>query len=51
MKITSEQVADALERVSILTSQIGNPRIRKMHKDPLIKFIKSVEQEIKKLNK
>jgi len=51
MDITSEQLADAFERVNILTAQIGNARIRKMHKEPLIKFLKLVEQQIKKENK
>lgn len=51
MEITSEQLADAFERVNILTAQIGNARIRKMHKEPLIKFLKLVEQQIKKENK
>jgi hypothetical protein len=50
-KITEELISDAFERVSILSSQIGNARIRKMHKDPLIKFLKLVEQEFKKQNK
>ena len=51
MEITSEQLADAFERVDILTAQIGNARIRKMHKEPLIKFLKLVEQQIKKEKK
>jgi len=48
VKITAEQVADALMRLDILTAQIGNARIRKMHKDPLKQFIKAVEKEITK---
>lgn len=48
VKITAEQVADALMRLDILTAQIGNARIRKMHKDPLKQFIKAVEKELTK---
>lgn len=48
MTITKEQIDDALERLDILTAQIGNARIRKMHKDPLKKFIKAVEKELTK---
>ena len=48
VKITAEQIADALMRLDILTAQIGNARIRKMHKDPLKQFIKAVEKEITK---
>lgn len=48
MKITAEQIADALMRLDILTAQIGNARIRKIHKDPLKQFIKAVEKEITK---
>ena len=48
MAITKEQIADALERLEILTAQIGNARIRKMHKDPLKQFIKAVEKELTK---
>ena len=48
VKITAEQVADALMRLDILTAQIGNARIRKMHKDPLKQFIKAEEKEITK---
>ena len=50
-KITIEQVDDAIERVSILAAQIGNARIRDLHKKPLIKFLKLVEQEIKEQSK
>jgi len=48
MAITKEQIAEALERLDILTAQIGNARIRKIHKDPLKQFIKAVEKEINK---
>ena len=48
MKITAEQIADALMRLDILTAQIGNARIRKIHKDPLKQFIKAVEKELTK---
>ena len=48
MAITKEQIADALERLEILTAQIGNARVRKIHKDPLKQFIKAVEKEITK---
>jgi|TARA_R110000868_G_scaffold254463_1_gene511044 hypothetical protein len=48
MAITKEQIADALERLEILTAQIGNARVRKIHKDPLKQFIKAVEKELTK---
>jgi ABC-type Fe3+-citrate transport system substrate-binding protein len=48
MKITREQIAEAYKRLDILTAQIGNARIRKMHKDPLKQFIKAVEKELTK---
>lgn len=48
VQITAKQVADALMRLDILTAQIGNARIRKMHKDPLKQFIKAVEKEMTK---
>ncbi len=48
MAITKEQIAEALERLDILTAQIGNYRIRKIHKDPLKQFIKAVEKKLTK---
>ena len=48
MAITKEQIADALERLEILTAQIGNARVRKIHKDPLKQFVKAVEKELTK---
>lgn len=48
MTITREQIAEAYKRLDILTAQIGNARIRKMHKDPLKQFIKAVEKELTK---
>ena len=48
MAITKEQIADALEWLEILTAQIGNARVRKIHKDPLKQFIKAVEKELTK---
>ena len=46
MAITKEQIAEAYKRLDILTAQIGNARVRKMHKDPLKQFIKAVEKEM-----
>jgi len=51
MTITRKQIAEAYERLDILTAQIGNARIRKMHKDPLKQFIKAVEKEMDEKNK
>ena len=51
MKITREQIAEAYKRLGILTAQIGNARIRKMHEDPLKQFIKAVEKEMDEKNK
>ncbi len=51
MAITEEQIAEAYKRLDILTAQIGNARIRKMHKDPLKQFIKAVEKEMDEKNK
>ena len=48
MAITREQIAEAYKRLDILTAQIGNARVRKMHKDPLKQFIKAVEKELTK---
>jgi hypothetical protein len=48
MAITKEQIADALERLEILTAQIGNARVRKIHKDPLKQFIRAVAKELTK---
>ena len=48
MTITRKQIAEAYERLDILTAQIGNAKIRKMHKEPLRKFIKAVEKELTK---
>jgi hypothetical protein len=51
MTITRKQIAEAYERLDILTAQIGNATIRKMHKDPLKQFIKAVEKEMDEKNK
>ena len=51
MGITREQIMEAYKRLDILTAQIGNARIRKMHKDPLKEFIKAVEKEMDEKNK
>lgn len=51
MTITREQIAEAYKRLGILTAQIGNARIRKMHEDPLKQFIKAVEKEMDEKNK
>jgi hypothetical protein len=51
MTITRKQISEAYERLDILTAQIGNARIRKMHKDPLKQFIKAVEKEMDEKNK
>ncbi len=48
MTITKEQISEAYKRLDILTAQIGNARIRKIHKDPLKQFIKAVEKELTK---
>ena len=46
LAITEKQIVEAYKSLDILTAQIGNARIRKMHKDPLKQFIKAVENEI-----
>ena len=46
LAITEKQIVEAYKSLNILTAQIGNARIRKMHKDPLKQFIKAVENEI-----
>ena len=46
LAITEKQIVEAYKSLNILTAQIGNARIRKMHKDPLRQFIKAVENEI-----
>lgn len=48
MAITKGQISEAYKRLDILTAQIGNARIRKIHKDPLKQFIKAVEKELTK---
>ncbi len=48
MAITKEQISEAYKRLDILTAQIGNARIRKIHKDSLKQFIKAVEKELTK---
>jgi len=30
--------------VDVLAAQVGNARIRKMHKEPLVAFLKDIEQ-------
>jgi hypothetical protein len=46
MAITKKEISEALEALSILSSQIGNARIREMHRNPLQEFIKKVEKEM-----
>ena len=51
LAITEKQIVEAYKSLDILTAQIGNARVRKMHKDPLKQFIKAVEKEMDEKNK
>ena len=44
--ISEEEVVEALDKVSLLTSQIGCQRIRDMHRKPLEKWLKKLLKEI-----
>ena len=44
--VSEEEVVNALERVAILTAQIGNPRIRNMHRRPLDAWLRGLLDEI-----
>lgn len=44
--ISEEEVKQALERVSILSAQIGCARLRNIHKKPLEKWLKGLLEEI-----
>ena len=44
--ISEEEVVKALDRVEILTAQIGNPRIRNMHRRPLDAWLRGLLNEI-----
>lgn len=51
MAITKKEISEALEALSILSSQIGNARIREMYRNPLQEFIKKVGKEMDEKNK
>ena len=44
--ISEEEVLNNLERVKILTAQIGNQRIRDMHRKPLESWLNKLLKEI-----